>query len=58
MLVVSRSNIACKFKCYMSKSKLVFSKCNDLYFMAIAFIAFTSHEIKQCPVSFLGTPGR
>ena len=32
-------------------------ECNDLYFIAIAFIAFTLHEIKQCPV-FLGTPGR
>ena len=31
-------------------------ECNYLYFIAIAFIAFTLHEIKQCPVSF-GTPG-
>jgi hypothetical protein len=49
-------NIACKFKCYISKSKSVLSECNDLYFIAIAFIAFTLHEIKQCPV-FFGTPG-
>jgi hypothetical protein len=45
-------NTACKFKCYISNSKLVLSKCNDLYFTAIAFIAFTLHEIKQCPVFF------
>ena len=44
-----------KFKCYISKSKLVLSECNDLYFIAIAFIAFTLHEIKQCPV-FWGHP--
>jgi hypothetical protein len=37
----SAVNIACKFKCYISKSKLVLSECNDLYFVAIAFIAFT-----------------
>ena len=52
----SAVNIACKFKCYISKSTLVLSECNDLYFIAIAFIAFTSHEIKRCPV-FLRTPG-
>ena len=45
----AQSNIPCKFKCYISKSKLVLSKCNDLYFIAIAFIAFTLHEIKQSP---------
>ena len=45
-------NIACKFTCYISKSKLVLYECNDLYFIAIAFIAFTLHEIKQCPVFF------
>jgi hypothetical protein len=39
----SAVNIACKFKCYLSKSKLVISEC------IIAFIAFTLHEIKQCP---------
>ena len=49
-------NIVCKFKCYISKSKFVLSECNDLYFIAIVFIAFTLHEIKQCPV-FFGTPG-
>jgi hypothetical protein len=49
--VVQRSNIngevniACKFKCYISKSKLVLSECNDLYFIVIAaFIAFTLHS--------------
>jgi hypothetical protein len=51
----------CKFKCYISKSKLVLSECNDLYFIAIAFIAFTLHEIKQSPGVFFweggGTPG-
>jgi hypothetical protein len=50
----SAVNIACKFKCYISQSKLVLSECNDLYFIAIAFIAFTLHEIKQCSV-FLDT---
>ena len=43
-------NIACKFKCYISKSTLVLSECNDLYFIALAFNAFMLHEIKQCPV--------
>ena len=59
----SAVNIACKFKCYISKSKLVISEC------IIAFIAFTLHEIKQCPSQkkpgfeddsvqfFGGTPG-
>jgi hypothetical protein len=40
----------------ISQFKLVLSECNDLYFIAISFIAFTLHEIKQCPV-FFGTPG-
>jgi hypothetical protein len=40
---------------YASKSKLLLSECNDLYFIAIAFIAFTLNEIKQSPV-FGGTP--
>ena len=53
----SALNIACKVKCYISKSKLVLSECNDLYFIAIALIAFTLHKIKQCPF-FGGTPGR
>ena len=39
----------------ISKSKLVHYECNDLYFIAIAFIAFKLHEIKQSPV-FFGTP--
>jgi hypothetical protein len=52
----SAVNIACKFKSYITKSKLVLSECNDLYFIATACIAFTLHEIKQCPV-FFGTPG-
>jgi WD40 repeat protein len=30
--------------------KLVLSECNHLYFIAIAFIAFTLHEIKPCLV--------
>jgi hypothetical protein len=54
---MSTVNIACKFKCYISKSKLVLSECNDIYFIAIAFIAFTLHEIKQF-LFFFGTPGR
>jgi hypothetical protein len=49
----STVNIACKFKCYISKSKLVLSECNDLYFIAIAF---TLHEIKQCAVFLGGHP--
>ena len=59
--VVQRSNInsavkiACKFKCYISKSKLVLSECNALYFIVIAFIAFTLHEIKQFSI-FWGHP--
>jgi hypothetical protein len=49
--------IACKFKCYISKSKLVLSECNDRYLLAIAFIAFTLHEIRPCLVLFsLGHP--
>jgi hypothetical protein len=51
----SAVNIACKFKCNISKSKLVLSECNDLYFFAIAFIAFTLHEIKQYPAFFWDT---
>jgi hypothetical protein len=46
----NRSQYACKFKCYTSKSKLVLSEYTDPYFIAIAF---TLHKIKQCPV-FLG----
>ena len=52
----SAVNIACKFKCYIYQNlSIVLSECNDLYFIAIAFIAFTFHEIKECPV-FWGTP--
>ena len=51
----SAVNIACKFKCYISKSKLLLSECNNIYFITIALIVFALHEIKQCPV-FLGTP--
>jgi hypothetical protein len=40
-------NIACKFECYRSKSKLVLSGWNGLYLIAIDFIAFTLHEIKH-----------
>jgi hypothetical protein len=53
--VVQRSNnpvmIACKFKCYISKSKLVLSECNDLYFIAIAF---TVRYMKSNSVQFFG----
>ena len=45
-------NIACKFKCYIPKSTLDFSGCNDLYFIAIAFIAF--RYMKSNSVQFLG----
>jgi hypothetical protein len=38
-------NIACKFKCYNIKIK-VLSECNDLYFISIALIAFI-HYIKS-----------
>ena len=51
-------NIACKLKCYISKSKLVLSECNDLYFIAIALIAFTSHQIKVPEMEFLPFWGR
>ena len=54
--ISSAVNIASKFKCYISKSKLILSECNDLSFIAIAFIAFTLNQIKRCPV-FFGTPG-
>ena len=51
----SAVNIACKFKSYISKSMLVLSECNDLYFIAIAFTACTLHEIKQ--MSSFSDPG-
>ena len=41
---------------YISKSKLTLCEWNAFYFSEIAFIDFTSHEIKQCIV-FFGTPG-
>ena len=37
------------------KSKLILCEWNAFYFSEIAFIDFTSHEIKQCIV-FLGHP--
>jgi hypothetical protein len=43
---------------YINIYMLVLSECNDLYFIAIAlvaFIAFTLNEIKQFPF-FLGHP--
>jgi hypothetical protein len=52
-IVVQRSNInsavniACKLKCYISKSKSFLSECNDLGWIGIACIAFALHEIKQ-----------
>jgi hypothetical protein len=52
----SAVNIACKFKCYTSKSKLVLSECYDLYFIAIAFMAFTFMNSKSVQF-FGGTPG-
>ena len=62
ILVVSRSilhvNSSVMYQNLCSKSVLVLSECNDLYFIAIAFIAFTLyiiHEIKQCPL--FRTPG-
>ena len=42
--------------CDILKSKLIFCEWNALYFIEIAFIGFTLHEIKQCIV-FFGTPG-
>ena len=49
--------IAWKMNCDISKSKLILCEWNDFYFIEIAFIGFTLHEIKQCIV-FFGTPGR
>ena len=42
--------------CDISKSKLILCEWNAFYFIEIAFISFTLHEIKQCIV-FFGTPG-
>ena len=49
-------NIARKMKCDISKSKLILCEWNAFYFIKIAFIGFTLHEIKRCIV-FFGTPG-
>ena len=43
-------------KCDISKSKSILCEWNAFYFIKIAFIGFTLHEIKRCIV-FLGTPG-
>ena len=40
-------NIAPKVNCYISKSKLALSECNEGYLSAIAFMVFMLHEIKQ-----------
>ena len=42
--------------CDILKSKLIFWEWNAFYFIAIAFIDFTLHEMKQCIV--FRTPGR
>ena len=42
--------------CDILKSKLILCEWNAFYFIEIAFIGFTLHEIKQCIV-FFGTPG-
>ena len=41
--------------CDILKSKLILCEWNAFYFIEIAFIGFTFHEIKQCIV-FFGTP--
>ena len=41
--------------CDILKSKLILCEWNAFYFIEIAFIGFTSDEIKQCIV-FLGHP--
>ena len=43
-------------KCDILKSKLILCEWNAFYFIEIAFIGFTLHEIKQCIV-FFGTLG-
>ena len=48
-------NIALKFKCYISNSKLALSECNGGYLSAIAVIVFMLHEVKQ-GIVFFGTP--
>ena len=41
--------------CDILKSKLILCEWNAFYFIEIAFIGFTLHEVKQCIV-FLGHP--
>ena len=48
-------SIAWKMNCDILKSKLMLCEWNAFYFIEIAFIGFTLHEIKQCIV-FLGHP--
>jgi hypothetical protein len=55
ILVVSRSILHVNSNVTNQNLKLVISECNDLYFIAIAFIAFTLHEVKQCQVFFWDT---
>ena len=43
--------------CDILKSKLIFCEWNAFYFIEIAFIGFTLHEIRQCIVLF-GTAGK
>ena len=43
-------NIAWKMKYDILKSKLILCEWNAFYFIEIAFIGFTLHEIKQCIV--------
>ena len=49
-------NIAWKWNCDILKSKLILCEWNAFYFIEMALIGFTLHEIKQCIV-FFGTPG-
>ena len=42
--------------CDILKSKLILCEWNAFYFIEIAFIGFTLHEIKQSIVFFLGHP--
>ena len=44
-----------EMNCDLLKSKLILCEWNAFYFIEIAFIDFTLHEIKQCIV-FLGQP--
>ena len=41
-------NIAWKMHCDILKFKLILCEWNAFYFIEIAFIGFTLHEIKQC----------